>query len=50
MEKAVADMLSGIEPWQCSQISERHYEPEEVLALMREDNPHWFDTTPKEVP
>ena len=28
--------------WSCSQVAERTYSAEEVLAMMREDHPSWF--------
>ena len=31
------------QPWRCNPSGERVYEAAEVEALMRADNPHWFE-------
>ena len=30
-------------PWRCNPCGERVYEAEEIEAMMREDNKHWFE-------
>lgn len=41
--EAVKKLYSHATVWACKQVGSREYSTEEVEAMMREENPEWFD-------
>ena len=40
----VAEFVAGnVTSWQCKQVASRTYDEDQAVAMMRQENPHWFE-------
>lgn len=44
LASVAADFVAQQTVWQCEQVAERTYSVEEVIAMMRQECPEWFET------
>ena len=46
----VYEVIAGEHVWACEKVAERTYTADEVVAMMREERPDWFEEEVEETP